>query len=128
MRIVGIGTEIVECLRIAQMIERHGEVFLRRVYTAGEIEYCSSRKSTTQHYAARWAGKQAVLKALGLTYSGGSDWRDIEIRPTNSGLTKVGLAGDAKAACLTRGIEQIIVSVARCRSHATGYALTLSRE
>ena len=65
MRVVGIGTDIVECLRIAQMIERHGELFLTRVYTSREIEYCSARKAATQHYAGRWAAKEAVLKALG---------------------------------------------------------------
>jgi holo-[acyl-carrier protein] synthase len=59
MNVVGIGTDIVECLRIAQMIERHGELFLRRVYTTREIEYCSARKAATQHYAGRWAAKEA---------------------------------------------------------------------
>ncbi len=65
MSIVGIGTDIVECLRIAQMIERHGELFITRVYTPHEIEYCQSRKQGTQHFAGRWAAKEAVLKGLG---------------------------------------------------------------
>src|SRR6202008_2906845 len=65
MSILGLGTDIVECLRIAQMIERHGELFITRVYTDLEIEYCSARKAATQHYAGRWAAKEAVLKALG---------------------------------------------------------------
>ena len=55
MNILGIGTDITECLRIAQMIERHGELFIERVYTAHEIQYCSNRKQATQHYAGRWA-------------------------------------------------------------------------
>ncbi len=63
--ILGIGTDIIECLRIAQMIERHGELFITRVYTQHEIQYCQSRKQATQHYAGRWAAKEAVLKALG---------------------------------------------------------------
>ena len=66
-----IGTDIVECLRIAQMIERHGELFLTRVFTPREIEYCSSRKAATQHYAGRWAAKEAILKALGTGWSRG---------------------------------------------------------
>ena len=63
--IVGIGTDIVECLRIAQMIERHGDLFINRVYTPLEIGYCQSRKASTQHYAGRWAAKEAILKAIG---------------------------------------------------------------
>ena len=48
MSVVGIGTDIIECLRVAQMIERHGELFLTRVYTAHEIDYCSARKAATR--------------------------------------------------------------------------------
>ncbi|MCA9228472.1 MAG: holo-ACP synthase, partial [Planctomycetales bacterium] len=65
MKVIGIGTDIVECLRIAQMIERHGDLFLSRVYTPLELDYCSSRKASVQHYAGRWAAKEAVLKAIG---------------------------------------------------------------
>ena len=80
MNILGIGTDIVECLRIAQMIERHGELFIDRVYTATEIEYCRSRKQATQHFAGRWAAKEAILKALGTGWRRGISWRDIEVR------------------------------------------------
>ena len=80
MPIVGTGIDIVECLRIAQMIERHGELFITRVYTDHEIEYCTARKAATQHYAGRWAAKEAVLKALGTGWRRGIGWRDIEIR------------------------------------------------
>ncbi|MCE2726331.1 MAG: holo-ACP synthase [Planctomycetaceae bacterium] len=65
MKVLGVGTDITECLRIAQMIERHGELFVGRVYTPLEIEYCRSRRMATQHFAGRWAAKEAVLKALG---------------------------------------------------------------
>ena len=63
--IIGIGTSITECLRIARMIERHGELFIDRVYTREEIRYCRNRKQATQHFAGRWAAKEAVLRALG---------------------------------------------------------------
>ena len=78
MSILGIGTDIIECLRIAKMIERHGELFLTRVYTPQEIEYCTARKAATQHYAGRFAAKEAVLKALGTGWTRGIQWRDIE--------------------------------------------------
>ena len=126
MKILGLGTDIVECLRIAQMIERHGEIFLRRVYTEREIQYCSSRKNATPHYAARWAGKHAVLNALGLsTLSTSTDWRDIEIQPRVDGKTPIALAGDARGACVDKGVLQLEVSISHCRSHATGYAIAI---
>ena len=88
MAIVGVGIDIVECLRIAQMIERHGELFITRVYTDAEIEYCTTRKAATQHYAGRWAAKEAVLKALGTGWRRGIGWRDIEIRNDRSGADR----------------------------------------
>ena len=93
MSVIGIGTDIIECLRIAQMIERHGELFLARVYTPREIEYCSSRKAATQHYAGRWAAKEAVLKALGTGWARGISWQDIEVRNDLGGKPSIALAG-----------------------------------
>src|SRR5581483_9314710 len=94
--IVGIGTDIVECLRIAQMIERHGELFIHRVYTPHEVQYCQSRKQSTQHFAGRWAAKEAVLKALGTGWIRGISWRDVEIRNDGGGKPAVELHGGAR--------------------------------
>ncbi len=85
MAILGIGTDIVECPRIADMIERHQDIFITRVFTVAEIEYCSGRKAATQHYAGRWAAKEAVLKALGTGWRRGISWRDIEIISNRQG-------------------------------------------
>ena len=128
MNVVGIGTDIVECLRIAQMIERHGEVFLRRIYTQAEIEYCSSRSLASQHYAARWAGKMAVLRAMNVAYRGAADWRDIEIRTTSNSQLSVALAGELRHKCATRRIERVAVTLAHCRTHATAYAIAFDQE
>ena len=78
MDILGIGTDITECLRIARMIERYGELFINRVYTAEEIRYCQSRRQTTQHFAGRWAAKEAFSKAWG-TGIGKLRFQDLEI-------------------------------------------------
>src|ERR1700742_4199067 len=96
MAIVGTGIDIVECLRIAQIIERHGELFIARVYTDAEIEYCTARKAATQHYSGRWAAKEAVLKALGTGWRRGISWRDVEIRNLRSGSPTISLYGGAK--------------------------------
>jgi len=128
MSVVGIGTDIIECLRVAQMIERHGELFLTRVYTPHEIEYCSARKASTQHYAGRFAAKEAVLKALGTGWTRGVQWRDIEVRNDLGGKPAIALAGGARELCEKHGIAQMLISISHCRTHATAYALALGRE
>jgi holo-[acyl-carrier protein] synthase len=93
MNVLGVGTDITECLRIAQMIERHGELFVERVYTPLEIEYCRSRRMATQHFAGRWAAKEAVLKAVGTGWRKGISWRDIEVRNGPGGRPQAFLKG-----------------------------------
>ncbi|MCA9222744.1 MAG: holo-ACP synthase [Planctomycetales bacterium] len=123
MKVIGIGTDIVECLRIAQMIERHGELFLSRVYTPLELDYCSSRKASVQHYAGRWAAKEAVLKAIGTGWSRGISWRDIEVRNDLGGKPSLEITGGAREACDRQGILDVQISISHCRSHATAFAL-----
>jgi holo-[acyl-carrier protein] synthase len=123
MPILGLGTDIVECLRIAQMIERHAELFITRVYTPHEIEYCSARKAATQHYAGRWAAKEAVLKTLGTGWQRGIGWRDIEIRNDRHGAPTVVLYGGARDVMEQAGIQQIHITISHCRCHAVAYAV-----
>ena len=128
LSVIGIGTDIVECLRIAQMIERHGELFINRVYTSHEITYCTSRKQSTQHYAGRWAAKEAILKAIGTGWRRGISWRDVEVRNEAGGRPVVGLRGGARDAVQHLGIRQVLISISHCRSHATAYAIALGAE
>jgi holo-[acyl-carrier protein] synthase len=127
MNILGIGTDITECLRIAQMIERHGELFITRVYTPDEIQYCQSRKQSTQHFAGRWAAKEAVLKAVGTGWRRGISWRDVEIKNQLGGKPTVSLHAGLRDVAEELGIGQILISISHCRSHATAYALALER-
>lgn len=123
MPIHSTGTDIVECLRIAQMIERHGELFLTRVYTDHEIAYCTARKSATQHYAGRWAAKEAVLKALGTGWRRGISWRDVEIRNDRQGAPSVVLSGGARDAMEQAGIGRLHVTISHCRCHAVAFVV-----
>jgi holo-[acyl-carrier protein] synthase len=125
MIVVGIGTDIIECLRVAQMIERHGELFLARVFTPHEIEYCSARKAATQHYAGRFAAKEAVLKALGTGWTRGVQWRDIEVRNDFGGKPKIALSGGAREMCESLGVSEMLISISHCRTHATAYVLAV---
>jgi len=125
--IIGIGTDITECLRIARMIDRHGELFINRVYTTEEIKYCQGRKQSTQHYTGRWAAKEAILKALGTGWRKGISWRDIEVRNEPSGRPVVAIRGGAKDVVEHLGITEIQVTISHCRSHATATAIAVGK-
>lgn len=121
--IVGIGTDIVEVVRIGQMIEKHGELFINRVYTDQEIAYCQRRKEYLQHYAGRWAAKEAVMKTLGTGWSRGVGWKDIEVTTELSGAPTIKIHGAARDIMEQLEITRILISISHCRSYATATAL-----
>jgi holo-[acyl-carrier protein] synthase len=125
MEIVGVGIDIVECLRIARMIEQHGELFLERVYTPREIRYCQERKHSTEHFAGRWAAKEAVLKCLGTGWRRGLTFTEIEVRNDPSGKPAVHLCGAAKDHAQQLQLSDILVSISHCRAYATAYAIAV---
>ncbi len=124
MNVYGIGTEIIECVRIAKMIERHGELFLERVYLPQEVEYCSQRVSSIQHYAARWAAKEATVKALA-GRSRGIRWNHIEVRSEPGTGPTIRLHGPAARWAAQCRIQEVRISLGSCRTHATAVALAL---
>jgi len=77
--IIGLGLDTTDIDRIADTIERHGDRFLRRVFTDGEISYCVRRRVPAIHFAGRFAAKEAAMKALGTGRSHGVLWRDVEV-------------------------------------------------
>src|SRR5438094_10606420 len=125
MDIVGIGTDIVECVRIGRMIEKHGELFLERVFTARELRYCQTRKHATEHFAGRWAAKEAVLKCLGTGWSRGVAWTDVEIRNDPNGKPQVMMCGGAKDHAQRLRICDLLLSISHCRASPTAYAVAL---
>jgi holo-[acyl-carrier protein] synthase len=128
LNVLSIGTEIVECLRIARMIQRHGELFINRVYTPAEVRYCHSRKQAMQHFTSHWAAKQAILKMLGVSKQRGIDWRDIEVRLRPGGTRAVGLQGGVRDLVVSRGIREILLTMSHCRSHAVAYVMAIGIE
>jgi len=126
MEIVGIGTDIVECLRIGRMIEQHGELFLMRVYTPREIRYCQGRKHSTEHFAGRWAAKEAIMKCLGTGWRRGMCWTDVEVRNDPSGKPGVHLGGAAKDQAQQLHLSDILLTISHCRAYATACAIAVS--
>lgn len=125
--VIGIGTDIIECGRIDQMIEKHGETFLKRVYTPDEIAYCTGRKAANQHYAGRWAAKEAVLKALGTGWAHGIQWTDVEVVNQIGGKPNIVLAGVALRISQEMGIGEMMISISHCKNYATAYATALGK-
>ena len=125
MEILGIGSEIVECLRIGRMIEQHGELFLSRVYTEREVRYCQARKRAVEHFAGRWAAKEAILKCLGSGWRKGLCWTDMEIRNDANGKPVVLLCGAAKESAQQLRISDILLTISHCRAYATASAIAV---
>lgn len=111
------GTDIIEISRIKDSIEEAVERFLDRVYTKAEIEYCESKKKQKyQHYAARFAAKEATFKAISslLEDKYSICWKDIEVVNDSQGKPKVNILGVDE----TR-IESISISISHCKEYAT---------
>src|SRR6267142_198676 len=77
--IIGLGLDATDIERIAATIERYGERFVNRIFTEGEIAYCTRRRVPAMHFAGRFAAKEAAMKALGTGHSHGVLWRDVEV-------------------------------------------------
>jgi holo-[acyl-carrier protein] synthase len=77
--IIGLGIDATDIDRIATTIERYGDRFVSRVFSAGEIDYCKRRRFPAIHFAGRFAAKEAAMKALGTGHSNGVLWRDVEV-------------------------------------------------
>lgn len=114
--IIGIGVDIVEVSRVKRAIDN--EKFIKRVYTAKEINYCVSRgKGAAQSYAARFAAKEAILKALGTGLRGGK-LTELEILPDNLGAPVVTLAGNFKEIVQTKKIKKIWITLSHTKEYA----------
>lgn len=123
---VTCGTDIIEIERIKDSIEDLGENFIKRVFTDKEIAYCESRKNQKyQHYAGRFAAKEAIFKAISIKLDDKYSvcWKDFEIINDNQGRPKVNLLNLA-----TDKIESIDVSISHCKLYATANAVVMYKE
>ena len=104
--IIGMGVDLAEVDRIQKAIERHGEAFLRRLYTVGEREYCERFKNKYERYAGRFAAKEAAMKALGTGWKRGVRWVDFEVVRELGGRPTIRLDGEAREDCGAVGSEE----------------------
>ena len=127
MEIVAHGIDLVDCPRIEAMIERHGERFIQRVFTAAEQAYAEANKNEIEKLAGRFAAKEAVLKLMGTGWRGKIAWTDIEITNNSSGQPEVTLAGEVEKIAGKLGIEHISVSITHTANFAIASAAALAK-
>ena len=110
-RVLGVGMDLVEVHRIAKVIERQGAAFLKRVFTQREREYCEGKANSAQHFAVRFAAKEAVSKAFGTGIGAEIGFLDIEVNHQKSGAPSVTLLGKGRLLAESRGVKDVLVSL-----------------
>lgn len=120
--ILGVGVDIIEVQRIDAALRRHGERFLRRVFTDDEVAVCTGRRQEAPCFAARFAVKEAVMKALGCGW-GPIGWRDIEVERAANGKPTVRLEGAAARLANNKGVDVVHISLAHVERTAIAYAV-----
>lgn len=124
--ILGLGLDATDINRIADTIERHGERFLRRVFTEGEVAYCTRRKVPAIHFAGRFAAKEAAMKALGTGHSQGVLWRDVEVI-RRGGPPQLELRGGAARRFAAMGGLSSLVTITHTDALALAEVIILGR-
>lgn len=120
--ILGIGTDIIEIQRIEEAISRHGVLFITKIFTENEKSYCEKFAYSSQYFAARFAAKEAVMKAAGTGLTQSISWLDIEIMHDDLGKPEVVLSEKAKKVW---GNKLFLLSMSHCKEYATATAIAM---
>jgi holo-[acyl-carrier protein] synthase len=119
--IVGSGVDLCEVSRIESAIARHGQRFIDRIFTGSEIAYAESKANRYERYAARFAAKEAGMKALGTGWRGGIAWHDFEVANLSSGRPTLRLHGKAAELAEKLGVQGVALSI----TYTAGQALAM---
>lgn len=112
--ILGLGTDLVEVSRLEDATRRHPG-FLERVFTPAEMQYCDGQYRRFEGYAARFAAKEAFLKALGTGLRNGISWLDVEVLRHDDGRPELNLHGQAREAAAAKGVARVHLSLSHTR-------------
>ncbi len=123
MPIVGHGIDLVECSRIAKVLDTHGERFMARVLTPGERARAAEYKQPLQFIAGRWAAKEAILKMIGTGWRGKIAWTDMEILPDSLGRPTVKLTGETARRAAKLGVKEVLLSITHTEHQAAASAM-----
>jgi holo-[acyl-carrier protein] synthase len=121
--VLGVGIDVVEIARVRRLMARWQDRFLRRVFTDDELAYALARHDPAEHLAARFAAKEATLKALGTGLSMGVRWREMEVRRARGQPPTLALSGRTAAVGEARGVRRLHVSLSHDAGLAVAYVL-----
>jgi holo-[acyl-carrier protein] synthase len=124
MNILGIGIDATDIPRVAELLDKYGARFLHRVFTPGEIAYCTKRRNPAPHLAGRFAVKEAAMKALGTGLSRGVTWKDIEV-VRGGGPPRLELHGGAAQRAATMQVRRSLVSITHSDSLAMAQVMLI---
>lgn len=121
--IVGTGIDVAEVSRIHQAVERFGERFLKRVFTAAEVRYCLSKRNASERLAARFAAKEAGMKAIGTGLRNGVTWQDVEVTRQPGGRPVLRFSGRAAEIALSLGCQRTHLSLSHTAEQAIAHVI-----
>jgi len=121
--IVGIGVDIVDIVRMRRALERQGERLVRRIFTVAEQDYCRMHRDPTPYYAARFAAKEALFKALGTGWAHGITWLDAEVRREEGSAPRLVLCGRADEVSKALGTRSIHISLSHSEESAVALVI-----
>jgi holo-[acyl-carrier protein] synthase len=119
----GVGVDLAQIPRLRRAVERWNDRFLRRVFTDAEIAYCRRRRDPIPHLAARFAAKEATLKALGTGLGMGVNWLDLEVRREPGQAPTIVLSGRSEAIARAKGGSRVLLSLSHDGDYAMAQAL-----
>jgi len=123
MEFLGIGVDLVRIPRLREVVQRWQDRFLRRVFTEAELDYCLERRDPIPHLAARFAAKEAALKALGTGLRMGINWRELEIRRERDEAPQMVLTGRCREIGEAKGARQLLLSITHDGDYAVAQAV-----
>lgn len=124
MDIIGLGFDTTDIPRVAAVLSKYGDRFLRRIFTDGEIAYCMRRRNPVPHLAGRFASKEAAMKALGTGHSRGVLWKDIEVVRV-SGPPQLQLHGGAARRADAMGVRKALLTITHSETLAMAQVLMM---
>jgi len=127
MNIIGLGFDATDIPRIAETLKRYGDRFLQRVFTEGEIAYCTRRRDPAPHLAGRFAAKEACMKALGTGYSCGVIWKDIEV-VRHEGPPQLRLHGGAARRAEQMQVTKALLTITHAEALAMAQVMLLAAD
>jgi holo-[acyl-carrier protein] synthase len=125
--IVGTGIDIVEVFRMRDAISKWGDNFLTKVFTPREIKYSSSKRFAPQHFAARFAAKEAVVKAFGVARRHPLNWTDIEVFNDAEGKPVISFTNDALKLKKNKKVDEVVVSMSHSKNYAVASAILFKK-